>query len=326
MVTDIIVRSFHSSESGIENKNFNKTGIMTKSFLERIPSFQTLTGNFTKEDFLKLLQDLMIIANIDRDTYFMPCVLSLEDLGPTHEPTLEFGKKEIKCMKEKMEENKIDGPLVISFGDGISPRGLFCSIIVELSQKYKWKLANERNHIRRRNMIEFSVYNYNTADSMSMNGPTLRGTTLIFDKLTYLEVYTSCDRNYCCVIHHAIRNCLHIACEKMKYSTEMLAIKIGLYCNSETCRKDKRVSHPSECSYKNDTNKWVENCKARRSQAIPLSPDRAVWFSNKDLGKYHCNLDNYHLFEDYLLSLQLYFIVKGFAVIVLLQVMLYKID
>ena len=308
MVTDIIVRSFHSSESGIENLNFNKTGIMIKSFLEHIPSFQTLTGNFTKEDFLKLLLDLLIIANIDRDTYFMPCVLPLEDLGPTYEPTSEFAKKEIKCMKEKMEQSKIDGPLVISFGDGISPRGLFCSIVVELSQKYKWKLANEENHVRRRNMIEFSVYSYNTAGSMSIsiNQPTLRGTALIFDKLTYLEVYTSCDRNYCYVIHHAIRNCLHNACEKMKYSTEMLALRVGLYCNSEICRKEKRVYHPSECSYKNDINKWVENCKARRSHAISLSPDRAVWFSNKDLGKYHCNLDHYQLFEEYLLSLQLY--------------------
>ena len=285
MVTDIIVRSFHSSESGSENLNFNKTGIMTKSFLEHIPSFQTLTGNFTKKDFLKLLQDLLIIANIDRDTYFMPCVLPLEDLGPTYEPTSEFAKKEINYMKEKMKANNIDCPLVISFGDGISPRGLFCSIIVELSQKYKWKLANEENHVRRRNMIEFSVYNYTTADSMSINQPTLRGTALIFDKVTYLEVYTSCDRNYCYVIHHAIRNCLHTACGKMKYSTEMLALSIGLYCNSEICKKDNRIHHPSECSYKNDSNKWVENCKARRSHAITLSPDRAVWFSNKDLGK-----------------------------------------
>ena len=287
MVTDIIVRSFHSSESGIENLNFNKTGIMTESFLEHIPSFQTLTGNFTKEDFLKLLQDLLIIANIDRDTYFMPCVLPLEDLGPTYEPTSEFAKKEIKCMKEKMIANNIDGPLVISFGNGISPRGLFCSIVVELSQKYKWKLANEENHIRRRNMIEFSVYSYNTAGSMSINQPTLRGTALIFDKVTYLEVYTSCDQNYCYVIHHAIRNCLYIACEKMKYSTEMLALRIGLYCNSEICKKYNHECHPSECSYKNDSNKWVENCKARRSHAITLSPDRAVWFSNKDLGKYY---------------------------------------
>ena len=282
MVTDIIVRSFHSSESGIENLKFNKTGIMTKSFLEHIPSFQTLTGSFTKEDFLKLLQDLLIIANIDRDTYFMPCVLPLEDLGSTYEPTSEFAKKEIKLMKEKMKANN-DGPLVISFGDGISPRGLFCSIIVELTQKYKWKLAHEENHIRRRNMIEFSVYSYNTAGSMYQ--PTLRGTALIFDKIAYLEVYTSCDRSYCYVIHHAIRNCLHIACEKMKYSTEMLALSIGLYCNSEICKKDTRIRHPSECSYKNDSNKWVENCKARRSHAITLSPDRAVWFSNKDLGK-----------------------------------------
>ena len=285
MVTDIIVRSFHSSESGIENLNFNKTGIMTKSFLEHIPSFQTLTGNLTKEDFLKLLQNLLIIANIDRDTYFMPCVLPLEYLGPTYELTSEFAKKEIKSMKEKMKANNIDGPLVISFGDCISPRGLFCSVIVELSQKYNWKLANEESHIRRRNMIEFSVYSYNTAGSMYQ--PTLRGTALIFDKIAYLEVYTSCDRSYCYVIHHAIRNCLHIACEKMKYSTEMLALSIGLYCNSEICKKDNRKYHPSECSYKNDSNKWVENCKARRSHAITLSHNRAVWFSNKDLGKYY---------------------------------------
>ena len=286
MVTDIIVRSFHSSESGIENLNFNKNGIMTKSFLEHIPSFQTLTDDdFTKEVFLKLLQDLLIIANIDRDTYFMPCVLPLEDLGPTYEPTSEFAEKEIKLMKEKMIANNIDGPLVISFGDHISPRGLFCSIIVELSQKYKWKLANEESHVRRRNMIEFSVYSYTTAGSMSMSidQPTLRGTALILDKVTYLEAYTSCDENYCYVIHHAIRNCLHIACEKMKYSTEMLALRIGLYCN---CKKDNGKCHPSECSFKNDINEWVENCTARRSNVINLSPDRAVWFSNKDLGKY----------------------------------------
>ena len=200
MVTDIIVRSFHCSEPGIESSNFRKTGIMPKSFLEDIPSIKKLSDIFTLKEFLKLLQDLLIMVSIERDAYFMPCVLPLEDLGPNYEPTSEFVKVEIISMKKKMKLNKIDGPLVISFGDGISPRGLFCSIIVELSRKYKWKLANEENHIRRRNMIEFSVYSYNDTKSLvspAMNDPTLRGTALVFDKVTHLEVFTSCDREYC---------------------------------------------------------------------------------------------------------------------------------
>ena len=286
MVTDIIVRSFRCSKPGINSSNFSKTGVMPKRFLEDIPSIKNLTGIFTLTKFLKLLQDLLMMVNIERDAYFMPCVLPLENLGPTYEPTSEIVRGEIIVMKTEMERNKIDGPLVISFGDGISPRGLFCSIIVELSRKYKWKLASEDHHIRRRNMIEFSVYSYNdtkTSISPAMNNPTLRGIALVFDKVTHLEVFTSCDRDYCYVIHRAFRDCLYIACDKMKYSTEMLAVRIGLYCNSDICKKEKRGCHASECSYKKDT--WVENCKASKRNAILLTPDRAVWFSNSRLGK-----------------------------------------
>ena len=260
IVTDIIVTSFHSHELG---RAFNTTGIMTKDFLKNIPSFQSLKGAFTQDSFLILLKDLLIIADLGNHKYFMPCVLPLHN-------TSEMGLSIVN-------NSEIEGPLVISFGDKLSPRGLFCSIIVELQQCYGWTLI-EGNNIQKRNKIEFHVTSSVDSDRQ------LLGTAVIIDKVNYLEVHTTCLQNDCVLVQHAIRNCLFKACHKMKYSPLDLGIEIGLYCNSKQCTGLPR--HHTICLYDHDhQRKWVENCKSRRSHSTPLSPKRAVWFSKQDLGK-----------------------------------------
>ena len=260
IVTDIIVTSFNSHELG---RAFNTTGIMTKDFLKNIPSFQSLKGAFTQDSFLILLKDLLIIADLGNHKYFMPCVLPLHN-------TSEMGLSIVN-------NSEIEGPLVISFGDKLSPRGLFCSIIVELQQCYGWTLI-EGNNIQKRNKIEFHVTSSVDSDRQ------LLGTAIIIDKVNYLEVHTTCLQNDCVLVQHAIRNCLFKACHKMKYSTLDLGIELGLYCNSKQCAG--RPPHHTTCWYDHDhQRKWVENCKSRKSHSTPLGPKRAVWFSKQDLGK-----------------------------------------
>ncbi len=258
IVTDIIVKSFHSHEIG---RAFNTTGIITKDFLTHIPSFQSLKGAFTQDNFLKLLQELLIIADLGNHKYFMPCVLPPQSTSE---------------MLSSIENNdRIEGPLVISFGDKLSPRGLFCSIIVELQQCYGWTLI-EGNNIQKRNKIEFHVTSSVDSDRQ------LLGTAVIIDKVNYLEVHTTCLQNDCVLVHHAIRNCLLKTCQKMQYSPLALGIEIGLYCNSKQCTGLPR--HHTICWY-DHRRKWVENCRSRRSHSTPLGPKRAVWFSKQDLGK-----------------------------------------
>ncbi len=271
IVTDIIVRSFERKD--IQSRNFNTTGIITKGFLQDIDSFQSLCGSFTQEHFLKLLMDILIIADIGNDKYFMPCVLPLH----AHD------EEELKRMEGEMKrQQNIEGPLVISFGDKISPRGLFCSMIVDLQQCFGWKLVEE-DQVQKRNRIEFHV-------SRSDNKHLL-GTATIVDKVNCLEVYTTCSSNNCIFVHHTVRNSLFKACQNMKYSPLTLEIEIGLYCNQNQCIDKPR--HHTVCSH-NQKN-WMEKCRSRKSRSIALTSERAVWFSEEKLGKDHYRICAYNI-------------------------------
>ena len=272
-VTDIIVMSFECSDS-VSPNSFASTGIFTSRHLDDLSSLQfNQDPNFTRKMFFSLLQDLFIIAKVDEDRYFMPCVLQLEDFDSLSE---EAAKQE-DDIKDRMANNNVSGPLIISFGDRISPRGLFCAMVAKLASNFGWKLDEGKGAVRRRNMIEFGVESSSTS----------LGTALLCGKQTHLEVYTTCEKINCSNIRKAILLSLYEAGCSLKFNFNAIDIHTGFYCNN--CPDDPK--HHTIVSQRKDSGKLQEKCKWQekcsfntRKRAVHLNHKQVGWFENPTHG------------------------------------------
>ena len=271
-VTDIIVVSFECSDS-ISPNNFASTGIFTSRHLDDLSSLQfNQDPKFTREMFFSLLQDLFIIAKVGEDRYFMPCVLRLEDFDSLSQEAMEQADE----IMHYMTYHNVSGPLIISFGDKISPRGLFCAMVAKLASNFGWRLNEGKGAVRRRNMIEFCVYSDVTrADNTPL------GTALLCGKPTHLEVYTTCEMIHCSNIRKAILLSLYEAGSSLKYSFYAIDIHTGFYCNN--CPDDPK--HHTIVSQRKDSGKWQEKCSFNtRKRAVRLNHKQVGWFENPTHG------------------------------------------
>ena len=262
-VTNLIVSSFQceDDEMSDERAHFRKTGIFSTAIFQQASSLQLANENFTEHDFLKLLKGLYIIAELDHGSYFMPCVLPLENLSP-----------ELKEVKGCMKDNGIDGPFMISFRSKMSPRGLFCALLVALLRNREWKLSTlpvQDDIFRYRNLVEFDLIG------------SYRGKVIVIDRNCRLEVYTTCEKNGCLKIQEAVYHAFNEACRNLNYSNE--DIDLGFPCS--VC--DRQVElHSTEITQ--GENLWKERCTIfRRKRPIPLTKERLVWlYNNTDISKF----------------------------------------
>lgn len=253
MVTDLIVASFQCESDLMSEERifFQKTGIFTQRILNDIPSLKLTDKSFTQQNFLALLKRLFIIAEFDNGKYFMPCVLPLES---------DTVSDELKETQDSMNSNGIDGPLMLSFPLRMSPRGLFCALVVALVEDYSWKLSKSSQRIyRRRNLVEFGL----SQDSISQ--------VTVVDRKSHFEVFTTCDSSFCPNIKQTVSEALKKACENMNYIDEKY---VGLPCR---CKDELH----STVVQRTENGPWKERCSINtRARPILLTSKRLVWFND----------------------------------------------
>ena len=251
MVTDLIVASFEC-ESDNMTTDFQITGIFTQRILNDIASLQLTDKNFTQQNFLDLLKGLFIIAEVTRGHYFMPCVLPIEKAT----------SEELRSTEECMKSNNIDGPLMFSFPQRMSPRGLFCALVVALVADSSWELSTEGMY-RRRNVVELEYSHLNKHI----------GQVTVIDRKSHFEVYTTCDPSYCLGIKHSVSEAFKKACDNMNYGDSKI---IGLPCR---CKEPE--IHSTKVDQLPKGGLWRERCSVNhRTKLIPLTPDRLLWFDD----------------------------------------------
>ena len=273
MVTDIIVQSFDKPFE--TNEDFQKSGTFTRALLLNIPRMRELGGKpdskFSLDKLLCILQQLCIISKLPDASYFMPCVLQMENpQNPTPECT-----RRLDDIQKRMKKNHVSGPLIISFGDRVLPRGLFCAMVVILSNNYGWQLKTDSESICRRNLIEFSVDN---TESGSSSQDISLASTVIFDKITHIQVLTTCPSDNCFLISQALELALYEACKILKYNPANFGIERGFNCNIG----HSSTNHHTVVS-KNTNKKFVQKCcKNLMGRGKLLEREHLVWFhSNK---------------------------------------------
>lgn len=262
LVTDLIVSSFQCEDCMTsERQQFQDTGVFTAAILRQISSLGLASGEFTQQLFLRLLKGLFVIAELQAGVFFMPCVLPLEN------------RMEVTEYREFMASEGIDGPFMLSFASKMSPRGLFCALLVALAGRPEWKLPELEQ--RYRNLVVFKLWKEANVGISSCIG----GVAIVDKNSCRLEVYTTCGKSECPDIRRTVCYALVEACVNLKYDPKEL-VNFGFPCQCGVGELHSTEAYP-------DRDMWKERCSNNRKRRYCLSKERMVWFGNDlNVGKY----------------------------------------
>ena len=229
-------------------------GLLSKELVKHVEWKDDL-----KEDyFFSLLIQLKIITPIvnksdGAEEYFIPFVLSAYILQHENEILSQYGHLQGE-------------PLLIQFYSGLLPRGLFCSLIVELLQH---PLTGSEPHFSQEdkqhafsNLFTFSLPN---AYSMSL-----------LDKLSYLEVQIRHpEKAFNDPVHTKVYNYLMYVltdvCNHLKFNIERL--RCGFLCN---CYKSTE-NHIAILPVISSSMKFAK-CSIDSTHSMKLSSSHLIWF------------------------------------------------
>ena len=258
-LTELVQYSFDLREDTIygvksEDISFKNEGIISISFLSNFPQF--FSGTFTPESFIKILCELLAIADMHNGKYFMPCLLK------------ELNAKEIHDHRNCSQSLS---PLLLNFDKGCLPNGLFTSLLSSLKNDYKWHLSYEENRpaCLYRNCVEFDIPG------------GLPGIITLIDSFGSIEihVFSSCIEedeldDVCVKVFSEITSGLQQSW-KLLYPRVSLSIKPAFFCSSSNHPPDIQLHHAtiSECEK-------YEKCSLKRGTGIKLSDSKLRWLRN----------------------------------------------
>ena len=255
-VTEIIVASFDCLEQAVDRfgsyLTFHNEGIFSPQL---ISEFQDgYNEYFSQKDLLLLLQELLIIARVGDDCYFMPCVLPVEQASSN-------------IRRQLLSDSNFE-PLVFSFPSGYSPRGMFCALIVYLTSQVKshtWNITtNNDDLVRKRNLIEFNITSTIPSEPI--------GTVVIEDTLSLFVVYAYCEPEYCPEIRLTVYTAVLHATEKLFYDHSKIECEVGFFCDGSCGVKDEHCA-----AVVSDRTK-VKCTKKKRRNAKRLTEKQKPWF------------------------------------------------
>jgi len=232
-------------------------GILSKELLQCIK----WEDDIKEEFFLSLLVHMKIIASLvtkdSNEQYFIPFILPAYNLQQKNDILSKYG-----CLQGE--------PIMIKFYSRRIPRGLFCSLIVELLQNppQQWHHQKGKDHTFN-NLVTFSLPN---AFSLSL-----------FDKLSYLEIQLRHpEEDFKISIHvqvHSqlvqalIQTCIHL---NFDYS----GLLYGFLCNCGNITEDHIATVPSLSQ-----NVMFAKCSITTVHHMKLNSLHLIWFQDSNSGK-----------------------------------------
>ena len=233
-------------------------GLLSKGLLQHVE----WKGDIKEEFFLSLLVHMRIIAPVftrrkEIEEYFIPLIL----------PACDF-KKNSKLLDQY---GHLQGePLLVHFQSGILPRGLFCSLIVELLQHppkgWHPHFSHEGVHHSYSNLISFRLH-----DGYSLS---------LLDKVAYLEVqirHAERESDFGTPVHNRVYNYLVYAltevCIHLTFDYDRL--QYGFVCR---CGKgiDNHIAVVPDIT----PSMHYAECSISSLHLLKLDSSHLVWFSS----------------------------------------------
>ena len=222
-------------------------GIFEESLLTHHLS-KGFSANFTCHDFLKLMENLFIIAALPQPgQYFIPAVL----------PTIDITKQLTAPFKGDAD------PLVLTWNTPL-PRGFFPTLVVQLLQPKH--LSQSSLH------IQFDIQHYLRSsktqqyrNAISLSCVSEPGDVLLIDSINSIEIHYSGPTTSCCHIRDAILSLI----ENSKFQIECPQDVFYCSCSSRRPQHYCRI------------NDEILTCCEGYVQSRPMTVRQLAWFKSK---------------------------------------------
>ena len=192
------------------HKQLKNKGIFEKGLLESCLS-EGFSDIFSVEDFLKLMEDVFIIASLpqtqsDKYMYFLPSVL----------PTVTISESSIADVFKANTD-----PLILTWDMKSLPQGLFPALVVNLlscksSPQFHLE-SSSSGHLQYRNAIRLTCTG-------------LGGAVLLVDAIYWLEIYYSGPAEKCYIIRKSIKEGIDAVVKKFRYKPILSIPQENFHC------------------------------------------------------------------------------------------------
>ena len=231
-------------------------GLFSKELVKHIE----WKDDIKEEYFLSLLIQMKIITPVnskqdDTEEYFIPFILSAYDLQCETKILSQYGHLQGE-------------PLLIQFYSGLLPRGLFCSLLVELLQ---YPLEGSEPHFSKEEATQHAfsnLFTFSLPNAYSMS---------LLDKLSYLEVQIrhpnkAIDIPVHAEIYNYLMYVLTDVCNHLKFNFQRL--QCGFLCKSCKHTEDHIAILPPISS-----SMRYARCSINTVHHMELSSSHLIWFS-----------------------------------------------
>ena len=221
---------------------FRNEGLLMKSLIEQI-NFQT---DIKTDCFIALLEHLKVIAKIDAENYFMPCVLHSQSITST-----------ILDQYGTLQHVQ----LLAHFVDNSLPRGFFCCLVVQICQNLpkNWVLplkSKVKQHTYN-NLISF--HTSDTGHSVSL-----------IDKIGYLEIQIR-HKGTPPAIHYSVQQFLNCMFKEVCSHLQMDHKQL---CYGFQCNCDDNETHVASLPKELDSCPHWIRCPC---SMLELTPSHLIW-------------------------------------------------
>ena len=246
-LTNLVSLKFEREGSNFNAvSKFRNDGLLNKSLIEQI----NLQADIKIDCFIMLLEHLKVIAKVDTESYFMPCVLHSQSIASTildRYGTLQHVQ------------------LLVHFVDNPLPRGFFCCLVVQICQNLpkNWILPLKSTKLKQHtynNLISF--HTSDTGHSVSL-----------IDKIGYLEIQIRHQRTPP-PIHHNVQRFLNDmfkeVCSHLQLDHKQLCYGFHCNCDDTLANENHVASLPKDL---NSSSHWIQ-CPY---SMMELTPSHLIW-------------------------------------------------
>ena len=243
---------------GGADRKFMHQGIITLEFLKSPAlSKHYIQGLFEPEDLLKVFISLLVVSEIGKKEYIVPCVLGVSSIYPSPPPP----------------ESSMRSSFILHFSKKSPMFGIYCCTVSSLISDAGWNLLTKHGEVVQvaRNSITFEVPN------------GLPGKLTFLDPLSsYLEVILELPvhvaAEHSMTLYPEIRNAFITAVKKLMETLhyEVRAPEVSFMCPDRSGRCSAS-SHPATLD---DKQSCLKCSLEPGTVSHPLSEDQKMWLTS----------------------------------------------
>ena len=225
-------------------RKFKNEGLLSKSLIEQI----YLHADIKTDCFIALLEHLKVIAKVDTENYFMPCILHSQSI--TSAILDQYG-------------NLQHVQLLVHFVNNPLPRGFFCCLVVQICQKLPNNWLPPLQSTKQKQHTYNNLITFHTSDT----GHSIS----LIDKIGYLEIQ---------IRHQATSIAIHYNVQQFLTSVfkavcSHLQLDYKQLCYGFLCHCDNTVAHVASLPKQLvPIPRWI-HCPNNRME---MTPSHLIWF------------------------------------------------